>query len=430
MLTNLKHEDIGESCETEVRDAEVSSHNQLARKLKSRHMQMIAIGGSIGGGLFIGSGSALYTGGPGSLVIDFMIIGVMLYPVNGSFYAYSVRFIDPGWGFAMGWNYAMSYLAVLPFELSAAVFLVFVTVINIFGVKPYGEVEFILGLVKVIAVVGFIITAIVIDTGGVPTDKRGYIGARYWHSPEQAFKNGFQGFCSVFVTAAFAFGGTELVGLASAEAANPRKSIPKATKQVFWRITLFFVLSLFLLGLILPSSDPNLAKASGTRTAYSPFVRSFEYAGITVLPSRFNAVIMISIISVGTACTYGSTRTIQALAQNGMAPRSICAAHIRFRWAWKHSGRSVDDLPFQSMFGVIGSWIGLAMNILRLIATFYISLYPVGGPHLNIKIFLENYLAAPVVLLLFVGYKLTMREWKMGVDLKNVDLDFYRRTED
>lgn len=118
------------------------------------------------------------------------------YPVNGAFFHYSVRFIDKSWGFAMGWNYAMSWLTVLPFELIAAgvtikfwtedaegnvsinngvwitVFLVLIVVINVFGVRGYGEVEFILGTLKVIAVIGFIILGIVINVGGVPTDNR------------------------------------------------------------------------------------------------------------------------------------------------------------------------------------------------------------------------------------------------------------------
>jgi amino acid transporter len=118
---------------------------------------------------------------------------VCSYPVNGSFYNYSIRFIDPAWGFAMGWNYAFNWLIVLPFELTAAgitiafwtdnkspynvgiwitIFLVLVTIINICGVRGYGEVEFGLGIMKVTAIIGFIILAIIIDCGGVPTDNR------------------------------------------------------------------------------------------------------------------------------------------------------------------------------------------------------------------------------------------------------------------
>jgi len=287
----------------------------------------------------------------------------------------------------------------------------------------------------------------------------------------------------VFVTASFAFGGTELVGLAAAEADNPRKTIPKATKQVFWRITLFYVLSLFLVGLIVPSDNPNLSSASGANTKYSPFVTAIKLANIPVLPSIFNAVITISVISVANSCTYGSTRTIQALALNGMAPKifrkvdkhgrpwvalivalafgllayinlassggeifnwllalsglsnfftwgSICLAHIRYRWAWKHAGRSLDEIPFTAMFGVWGSYCGLILNIICLMATFYIALCPVGGPNFVAEAFFEEYLAAPIVILFFIGWKVAKRDWSLGVDLRNMDVDAGRRELD
>lgn len=488
----------------------------LKRKLKNRHMQMIAIGGSIGAGLFVGSGASLSSGGPGALVIDFIIIGIMMlltvnalgelacmYPVAGSFYNYSIRFIDPAWGFAMGWNYSLNWLIVLPFELTTAgitiaywtdpketgtpsinvgvwiaIFLVSICAINVFGVKGYGEVEFVLGMIKVVAIIGFIIVGVIIDCGGVPTDPRGYIGAKYWHDPG-AFRNGFKGFCSVFVTAAFAFGGTEMVGLASAEAANPRKSIPKATKQVFWRIALFYIVSLFILGLIVPSDNPSLSKASDGATRYSPFVLSFKLAGIKILPSVFNAVITLSVISVANTCTFGSTRTIQALCASGMGPAicakvdrkgrprviliivllfgclafvneakngsvaftwllslsglsnffswgSICYAHIRFRKVWAMNGRSVDDLPFPAQFGVIGSWIGLALNILCLIAQFYLAVSPIGREP-SVQVFFEYYLAFPVVIVFFLAYKIYYRQWSIGIDLKSIDVDEGRR---
>ena len=290
------------------------------------------------------------------------------------------------------------------------------------------KVEFVLGVIKVAAVIGFIIFAVVVDCGGVHSKvNRGYLGAHYWHDPG-AFKNGFKGFCSVFVNAAFAFGGTELVGLAAAEAADPRKSLPTATKQVFWRITGFYVISLFMVGLILPSNDPDLLGSSGANTKASPFVLAIQMAGVSGLPSVFNAVITISVLSVANSCTFGSTRTMQALAARDMGPKflmyidskgrpiwciviqlvfgllafvneatagstffawllslsglsyffvwgSICLAHIRFRRGWMVQGHTLDELPFQAQFGVIGSYLGFFLNCIALIATFYYSLF-------------------------------------------------------
>jgi amino acid transporter len=418
----------------------------------------VPAGGSIGAGLFVGSGEAFSNGGPASVLIGFLIIGCMLlctvqalgelavlYPVNGAFYSYAVRFLDPAWGFAMGWDYAIGWLTVLPFEITAAgltidfwrpdinigvwiaTFLTILVIIQYFGVRGYGEVEFVLSMIKIVAIVGFIILGIIINAGGVPTDTRGYIGGRYWRDPG-AFRNGFQGFCSVFVTAAFSFGGTELVGLAAAEAADPRKTLPQATKQVFWRITFFYVITLFLIGLNVPSDSGNLLSASNNNTKDSPFVLAISMAGIQGLPSVMNAVITISVISVANSCTFGSTRTIQALAQQGMAPRffayvdkkgrplpcvvlqiafgllafigegsnsstvfnwllsltalsyffvwgSICLSHIRFRAGWKHHGHSVDELPYKAQFGVAGSYFGVFLVCICLVATFYVALY-------------------------------------------------------
>lgn len=299
------------------------------------------------------------------------------------------------------------------------------SVIQVFGVRGYGEVEFVLSMIKIAACTGFIILGIVINCGGV--GDQGYIGAKYWHDPG-AFAGGFNGFCSVFVTAAFAFGGTELVGLAAAESMNPRKAIPQATKQVFWRIFFFYVVNLFIVGLILPYTDERLEGSSGANTKASPFVLAIEDAGIKVLPSIFNAVITLAVISVANSCTFGSTRTMQAMAERGMAPRflshvdskgrpiwciiiqlafgllafigeatdqstifgwllslsglsylfvwgSICLTHIRFRSAWKAHGYRLDQIPYKPTLGVWGSWIGMILSALCLIATFYSSLY-------------------------------------------------------
>lgn len=488
-----------------------SQEEVLHRKLKGRHMQMIAIGGSIGTGLFVGSGSALRSGGPASLVIDFIIIGAMLfftvhalgelavmYPVAGAFYSYSVRFIDPAWGFAMGWNYAINWLIVLPLELTAAgitlqfwegaqgvrisvwitVFLVAVTAVNLFGVRGYGEVEYVLGIMKVIAVMGFIICGIIINCGGVPTDNRGYIGGRYWFDPG-AFRNGFKGFCSVFVTAGFAFAGTELVGLAAAEADNPRKTLPKATKQVFWRIALFYVVSLTVVGLIVPSDDDRLLNASGGNTAASPFVIAFQLAGIKVLPDLFNVVITLAVLSVANSCTYGSTRTLHALAERRMAPSilgyvdkrgrplvalalalilgclayineaaagetifswllalsglsqfftwaSINLAHIRFRHAWKAQGHSLDEIPFRAAGGIIGSYCGFILIVLVLIAQFYIAVAPLDEEP-SAELFFQSYLAAFIIFLFYIGYKIVRRDWSFYVKIQDIDLQSGRR---
>ncbi|CAF9915831.1 glyceraldehyde-3-phosphate dehydrogenase 1 [Imshaugia aleurites] len=480
-------------------DAEAAARgtekSPLARELKGRHLQMIAIGGSIGTGLFVASGKSLSNGGPASVLIAYSLIGAMLFctvqalgemavlfPVAGSFSAYSTRFLDPAWGFAMGWNYAMQWLVVLPLEIVAAaitvnywnsnispaawvaIFLTIIISINLCGVRAYGEAEFVFSIVKVIAVTGFIILGIILDIGGGPNG--GYIGGKYWLNPG-AFHNGFKGLCSVFVTAAFAFAGTELVGLAAAETANPRKSLPTAVKQVFWRIALFYVVSLTLVGLLVPYNDPRLIGSSASDAKASPFVIAIQNAGVSGLDSVMNVVIMIAVLSVGNSSIYGSSRTLAALAEQGQAPKifayidrkgrplvailfgsalgflaflaasdkeeqaflwmqalsglssiftwgSICLCHIRFRRAWVKQGHTLDQLAFRSQAGVLGSWLGFLLNVLVLIAQFWTGIAPVPnedgtrvtGAAALTENFFAAYLAMPIVLLFYIVYKI------------------------
>jgi yeast amino acid transporter len=248
----------------------------------------------------------------------------------------------------MGWNYAIGWMTVFPFELVAAgltvrfwdskippavfitIFWVAVVFINLMGVRGYGEAEFIFSLIKVAAVIGFIILGIVIDAGGSPSGIK--YGTTNWRNPG-SFNNGFKGICSVFVTAAFAFAGTELAGLAAAETVcpwiaishvqeNPRKTLPRATKQVTWRIIIFYLVSLTIIGCLVKYDNPRLLSGQySTDITASPFVIAVESAGIQVIPSIMNAVILISVLSVGNSSTYGASRTLQALAEKGQAPR-------------------------------------------------------------------------------------------------------------
>ncbi|KAK5065091.1 hypothetical protein LTR84_000927 [Exophiala bonariae] len=448
------------SMNIDVEDA-TSRPAKLRRDLQGRHMQMIAIGGSIGAGFFVGSGRSLAVGGPASLLLGFAITGVMvlcmimalgelsvMYPENGAFYAYVVRFLDPGWGSTIGWMF-----------------------------------EFVLGIIKLIAVAGFIIFGIVANTGGVPTDQRGYLGFKYWSGDDgnRAFRNGFPGFCSVFVVSAFAFGGTELVGLAAAEAVDPQKSIPKATKQVLWRIAGVYILGSLILGIVVPNSAPELLGAYGANTKASPFVLAFQIAGVKSMPSVFNAIIAVSTLSVANSCTYGSTRTLQALAQRDMAPKfiayvdnkgrplvavaiqllfgllafiafsaqagtvftwlfsisglgllflwaSICLSHIRFRQAWKAAGRSIQELPFKSPLGIYGSYFALFLILFVLVLTLYVAIKPPGAPP-SAMYFFQNWLSGPLALTAFAIRKLWARDWTLGVKVDEIDLDAGRRED-
>ncbi|KAI0008768.1 amino-acid permease inda1 [Xylariaceae sp. FL0662B] len=486
---------------------------ELDRSMKPRHLHMIAIGGSIGAGFFVGSGSALNTGGPASLLLDFFIIGVMMfnvvyalgelavmYPVSGGFYTYATRFIDPSWGFAMGWNYVFQWVIVVPLELTVCaisvsywnadispavwitIFYVFIIAINVFGTLGYAEEEFWASLLKLSATVVFMIIAFVCVLGGGPESGRysEYYGARLWYEPG-AFRNGFKGFCAVFVTAAFAFSGTELVGLAAAEAHNPAKSLPSAIKQVFWRITLFYILGLTFVGLLVPSDDPHLLNSGSNDVAASPFVLVGQYAGLNGFNHFMNFIILVSVVSIGVSGVYGGSRTLTALAQQGYAPKiftyvdrsgrplfsvglvllfgalayislsedggtvfdwlqalsglaalftwgSICLSHIRFRKAWAYHGHTLDEIPFKAIFGVWGSYVGLLLVALVLIAQFFVAIAPPEGGINDAEGFFKSYLALPVVMLFwFVGYFWKRTGW---LRTHQIDVDTGRREID
>ncbi|EFY89870.1 Amino-acid permease inda1 [Metarhizium acridum CQMa 102] len=488
---------------------------ELDRAMKPRHLKMIAIGGSIGAGFFVGSGSALAKGGPASVLICFSIVGFMvfnvvfalgelavMYPISGGFYTYASRFIDPSFGFAVGWNYLFLWLVVLPLELTVCglvieywdnetsvaawitIFFVAVIVINVFGSIGFAEEEFWASSIKLISVVVFMIIALVLVLGGGPKDGRynEYWGTRYWHDPG-AFRNGFRGFCAVFVTAAFSFTGTELVGLAAAETSNPVKSVPGAIKQVFWRVVLFYVLGLFFVGLLIPANDPRLlSSAAYTDVKASPWVLIGFYANLNGLDHFMNAIILISVLSIGVSAVFGGSRTLTALAQQGYAPKiftyidrsgrplfsvialiltgplayvnltssgpvvfdwlqaisglavlfawgGICVSHIRFRAAWAYHGHSVKEIPFQAVFGVWGSWVGLVLCVVVLAAQFFTAIAPPGKTGLNTaKGFFKSYLAFPILIAFWVGGFVWKRTGWLRLD--QIDVDTGRRELD
>ncbi|WVQ96798.1 hypothetical protein IAU59_003905 [Kwoniella sp. CBS 9459] len=335
----------------------VVPHEGLKRSLKSRHLAMISIGGVIGTGLFLGTGSALAHGGPLGLFLGYALMGSICYcvmiclgemisflPIPGGHIKLAERFVDPALSFTMGWNYWYNWVIILPAELSAAavlinlwnktlnnalwisICLIVVVVINLFGAGVYGECEFWFASIKVLTITGLIILGIILTAGGGPDHEK--TGFRYWRDPgpfvQYAGISGslgrFLGFWAVLTQAAFSYIGTEIVAIAAGEAKNPRRNLPRAIKKVYIRILVFYLGGTFIIGLLVPSNDNGLALNSGNALA-SPFVIAIRRAGIPALPSIINACLLTSAWSAASSDLFTSSRAIYGLAITRQAPK-------------------------------------------------------------------------------------------------------------
>jgi amino acid transporter len=364
--------------------------------------------------LIIGTGSALAKAGPASILIAYSMIGFLVYvvmcslgemstwlPSAGGFATYAARFCDPALGFATGYTYWFKYIIITPNQLTAAalviqywlpadrvnpgvwiaIFLVVIICINYFGVKFFGEFEFYLSSMKVIIIVGLLILMICITAGGVPGHAS--VGFRYWESPG-AFKEyaatgnsgRFLAIWSSMVTAVFAFLGTELIGVTVGEAENPRRNIPRAIKLTFWRIVVFYIFSVLLLGMCVPYDSKELVAAnkggaSGNKSSAtaSPFVVAINEAGIRYLPSIFNACILVFVFSAANSDLSIASRTLHGQAVKGYAPKFFAKTN--------KSGVPVAALFFSAAFGCL-AFMNVASSA-KVVFGYFVNLVSIFG---------------------------------------------------
>ncbi|KAK2733579.1 hypothetical protein FQN57_002078 [Myotisia sp. PD_48] len=490
---------------------------ELHRKLKSRHLQMIAIGGSyivhfhisnsrltrqffvlgiIGPGLLVGSGNALRLAGPAGILISFSLVGIIVFfvmqslgelstliPVTGSFTEYSSRFVDDSLAFGLGWAYWYLWVTVLANEYNALslvmgywtdvvpqwawiliYWVIFLAMSNL-GILAYGEVEFWLALVKVISITVFFILAICINAGGIGGDA---IGFRYWNNPGP-FADSINGVARTFVIAGTLYAGTEMVGITAGETKNPLVAVPRAIRQVFWRILVFYVGMMFFIGILIPHNDDRLLSA-GSKTAQSPLTIALEDAGILPAAHLINALIVISVISAGNSSLYVASRTLVYMGRTGKAPRILgltnkagvpwvalifsnlgaCMAfislsssagklysalitlsgvatflvwgaievtHIRFRRALAVQGQDPSTLPFKAMFYPYGAYAALAANIFLI----FFQGYPAFLNPFSAEDFVVNYILLPV----FVGFVVFWKFYKRTKFVKLHEMDIW-----
>lgn len=326
--------------------------NNMKRGLNSRHISMIAIGGAIGTGLFVATGSVVAQAGPGGAILAYLLIGIMLYflmssigelatfyPVSGSFSSYATRFVDPSLGFTMGWLYYIMWALVSSVDVMVAsnvlyywdvfkffspltwslIFITIVFLLNIFTVKAFGETEFWLSLIKVVTIIIFIIVGFLMIFGILGGHSYGFENYTKGAAP---FVGGLSGFLGVLLVAGFSVGGTEVVAVTAGESDNPEKTMPKAVKQVFWRILLFYVLSIGVIAAIIPYTDPLLLNENESVTQ-SPFTIVFDRIGVAFAASVINAVILTSLLSATNSGVYTTSRMLFSLSDEKQAPKFL-----------------------------------------------------------------------------------------------------------
>ncbi|RFU34136.1 hypothetical protein B7463_g2255, partial [Scytalidium lignicola] len=487
-------------------DASLGHHrivaDRLARKLSARQVQMIAIGGTIGTGLFLGTGKSLATGGPASILIAYLIVGGIVFttmlslgemaafiPVAGSFCTFAGRFVDDAFGFALTWNYWFNDAVSTASDLTAlqlvfsywdtgfpgwALSLIFwavLVVANIITVAAYGELEYWLSLLKVVTIVIFILLGIAVNAGG--NTEHHYIGGENWHIPGAPFVGGIGGFASVFVTASFAYGGTESIAITAGELSNPTKNIPRVVKNVFWRILLFYILSVLLIGLNVPYNTKGL---SSSDSSTSPFTIVFQMAGSKAAGSFINAVVITSVISAGNHALYAGTRLLYTLAIAGHAPRffgklnrnkvpwiavlttsaisglcfgasfigagqlwswlqnivgvsnqlswiAIGIASLRFRAALKVQGKT-HLLPFKNWTYPVGPWVSVILNIVLVL----VQGWSCFSPKFDRVSFVSFYIEIPVMIVMYFGWKVWKRTSIVKLSEMDLDTDVYEPT--
>ncbi|MGL9750685.1 MAG: amino acid permease [Symbiopectobacterium sp.] len=320
----------------------------LKRGLKNRHIQLIALGGSVGTGLFLGIAATIKMAGP-SVLLGYAIGGIIAFlimrqlgemvveePVAGSFSHFAYKYWGDFAGFASGWNYWVLYVLVsmaeltavgiyvqywwldIPTWVSAAVFFLVINAINLANIKVYGEMEFWFAIIKVVAIIGMIVFGgwLLLNGHGGPEATVTNLWAQGGFFP-----NGINGLVMAMAVIMFSFGGLELVGITAAEADNPETSIPRATNQVIYRILIFYIGSLAILLSLYPWGK--------VVEGGSPFVMIFHNLDNNAVATILNIVVLTAALSVYNSCVYCNSRMLYGLAKQGNGPKALLTVDRR-----------------------------------------------------------------------------------------------------
>lgn len=468
----------------------------LHRGLRARHTTMIALGGALGSGLLIGTGSALARSGPASIFICYSIVGFVVwimmtalcettasFPIPSGFTGHATRFVDPSVGVALGYSYWLKYALSTANQLTSialviqywcpsskvnpgvwvAVFLVITIVVNYVGIRFFGELEFWLSGLKVIILTGVVLLSLVLACKG-----NGTTGFGYWRNPgafTEYLREGSLGrFLAVWNTmgiSTFAYLSVEFLGVTAGEAKNPRKSIPGAARLIVYRILFFYIINVFLLGMIVPYNSPLLlfATKQSSSAAASPFVVAIKIARIPVLPGILNGCLLVFVFSASISDLFIASRTLYALAKEGKAPKAfaytnsrgvpvmslavsslilllafmnvssssktvfgyfintitvfglivwacIFMSHIRFVQARRIQGLAPEHLPYKAPLGIPGSIFGFCFCVLIALTKNYSVFVHTAERNFDWRNFITGYIAIPSFFVFLVVDKL------------------------
>jgi lysine-specific permease len=462
--------------------------DKLERKLGSRQMNMIAIGGSIGTGLFLALGQSIHDAGPGGTMVAYGLVGIAVFfimnalgematftPVPGAFETFASRYVDKSFGFMMGWNYWLCCAFTMGTELVAsaiimkfwfpdsnsimwsAIFLVIIVGLNLFSAKIYGEAEFYFAGIKFVTIVIFLIVSVLMIVGIIGGHDVGFAN---WTKGDAPFVGGGMSIFSILMVAGFSFIGVEATAVAAGEAKDPTKTVPKAINNVFWRILIFYIGGIFVVGTLIPYSNENLLQASESNIAYSPFTMVFDQAGIGFAAHLMNAVILTSVLSCGNSTMYEASRLLFSMAQQKRAPKilgrlskrtvpvyavlltavismicfltgpngdspvytwlyngtgltgfitwlGICYTHLRFRKAFKVQGHSLNELVFKAKLFPVGTWFALITCVVVIFGQAY---WYVGFGQIDWLGLVIAFTGIPFAIILWAAHKIATKE--------------------
>lgn len=322
----------------------------LKRDMKSRHLLMISVGGTIGTGLFLGSGQTINQAGPAGAILAYLVGGFIMYlvllclaeltvamPVSGSFQTYASRFISPGAGFTTGWLYWVNWAICIAADFTAAgiimnawfpqvetwiwcgVFAVALALLNIISVKAYGETEFWFASIKVAAIVCFIIAGAGLMFGFVGHE--GAIGLSNLNLGSNIFPNGFSAVFLTMLAVVYSFQGAELVGIAAGECEQPEKNVPRVIRGITVRIIVFYVLAMIVLAGTIPWQEAGVLE--------SPFAHVFGRMGLGVAQDIMSFVVLTSALSAGNSALYACSRLLWSMSKEGLAPKALGTLNSR-----------------------------------------------------------------------------------------------------